>query len=265
MTTTILPASRRHPRRLAVLALLLALGAVLVGVGAAVGSGAGLWSFRPAFTALRWAFFAAAGGGALALVALVWGLVARAGTLVISLIAVALAAGYCSYLVSWIGQASAVPAIHDISTDLADPPQFRTLTLRADNLDSIPDGDDPALAALTSLERLHSVQRRGYPDVATLRLDAPPARAFAAAEELVRQRGWTVATADPAAGTIEATDTVSLFRFKDDVVIRTRPAPGGSVVDVRSVSRVGVSDLGVNARRVTAFLADLKDQMDGTE
>lgn len=252
----------RHPRRLVTIALILALGGVLVGIGAAAGSGAGLWSFRPAFTALRWAFFAAAAGGALAVVALVWGLIVRAGVTLLSVVALVLAAGYCGYVASWIGQASAVPAIHDISTDLTDPPQFRTLRVRADNLDSIPDSDDPALAALSPLERLHTVQRRGYPGVTPLKLAMPPARAFAAAEELVRQRGWAVAKADPAAGTIEATDTVSLFRFKDDVVVRIRPAPGGSLVDLRSVSRVGTSDLGVNARRVRAFARDLAKRAD---
>jgi len=36
-----------------------------------------------------------------------------------------------------------------------------------------------------------------------------------------------------------------------------RPAPNGSRIDVRSASRVGRSDLGVNARRIRAFLATL--------
>ena len=249
----------RLPRRLATLALSLALGAALVGLVAAVGSGAGLWSFKPAFTALRWAFYAAALGGVLALVALVWGSVARAGTLATSLLALVLAAGYCGYLASWVARASAAPPIHDISTNLADPPQFRTLPIRADNLEGVPDGDDPALAVLPPIERLHTLQRRGYPDVRTATLPLPPAEALTTVEDLVRSRGWTVAAVDPAAGTVEATDTVSLFRFKDDVMIRVRPAPGGgSLVDLRSVSRVGVSDVGVNAERVRAFLQDLR-------
>ena len=66
---------------------------------------------------------------------------------------------------------------------------------------------------------------------------------------------------DPAAGIVEATETSFFFRFKDDVVVRARPAPdGGSQVDMRSISRVGVSDVGVNAKRVRAFLADLQAQ-----
>jgi uncharacterized protein (DUF1499 family) len=58
---------------------------------------------------------------------------------------------------------------------------------------------------------------------------------------------------------LEATDRSALFRFKDDIVLRVRPTDTGegSIVDMRSVSRVGVSDLGVNAKRVRSFLADL--------
>ena len=65
--------------------------------------------------------------------------------------------------------------------------------------------------------------------------------------------------ADPIEGRMEATDTTRFFRFKDDVVIRVRPTEDGtgSIVDMRSISRVGVSDLGVNAKRVRSFIADL--------
>jgi uncharacterized protein (DUF1499 family) len=56
---------------------------------------------------------------------------------------------------------------------------------------------------------------------------------------------------------VEATDTTGWFGFKDDISIRVRPDPNGSRVDVRSVSRVGRSDIGANATRVRDFLARL--------
>jgi len=81
------------------------------------------------------------------------------------------------------------------------------------------------------------------------------------AEALAKSRGWQIAQTDPQAGTVEATATTLFFRFKDDVVVRVRPdpaRPGGSIVDMRSISRVGGSDIGLNAQRIRSFLADLQ-------
>jgi len=49
-------------------------------------------------------------------------------------------------------------------------------------------------------------------------------------------------------------DTTFWFSFKDDVLIRLRPADGGSRVDVRSLSRVGGGDVGTNPKRIRAYL-----------
>ena len=89
--------------------------------------------------------------------------------------------------------------------------------------------------------------------------------AVAAAEQLVADRGWELAVADPASGRVEATETVSIYRFKDDIVLRITPNPNGegSVVNMRSVSRVGISDLGVNGDRIRAFLTDLEAAISG--
>ena len=101
-------------------------------------------------------------------------------------------------------------------------------------------------------------QKRGYPDIAPLRLNLPPAEAFARAERAARAMGWQIVAVAPEALRIEATDTTLFFGFKDDIVIRVRPSENGSVVDMRSLSRVGTSDVGVNAKRVRAFLGRLK-------
>ncbi len=88
---------------------------------------------------------------------------------------------------------------------------------------------------------------------------SPPDQAFERALATAKDMGWTVIEADKAAGRIEATDRTLWFGFFDDIVIRVTPAAGsGSRVDVRSLSRVGVSDLGANAKRIRAFLARLK-------
>jgi uncharacterized protein (DUF1499 family) len=100
-------------------------------------------------------------------------------------------------------------------------------------------------------------QRAAYPDLATIRLAAPPAEAFAQAQRAAESLGWDVVAADPARGVLEAQQVSRLFRFVDDVVVRVRPADGGSLVDVRSKSRDGQGDLGVNAARIRAFAAAL--------
>jgi uncharacterized protein (DUF1499 family) len=86
---------------------------------------------------------------------------------------------------------------------------------------------------------------------------APP-QAFDRVLAVVRELGWEVSAAEPAEGRIEAVDTTRFFGFKDDVVIRLRPVDGGTRVDVRSVSRVGVGDTGTNAARIRRLLARLR-------
>jgi uncharacterized protein (DUF1499 family) len=170
---------------------------------------------------------------------------------------------FAGYLGNMIFTARSLPAIHDVATDLDDLPQFSRLTVRADNLDKIPDQGRAELKALPPEERWKALHRQAYGDLKPLRLSRPPQAVLQQAEQLALDRGWAIAGFDPAAGTLEATATTRFFRFKDDVVIRIRPdpaSPGGSIVDMRSISRVGVSDIGVNARRVRAFLNDLKDR-----
>ena len=77
--------------------------------------------------------------------------------------------------------------------------------------------------------------------------------ALAAANNL----GWEIVATEPAEGRIEATDTTFWFRFKDDIVIRIRPDGTGTILDARSVSRVGRSDVGKNAARLRMFFAEL--------
>ncbi|MDX1580549.1 MAG: DUF1499 domain-containing protein, partial [Alphaproteobacteria bacterium] len=82
------------------------------------------------------------------------------------------------------------------------------------------------------------------------------------AAEVVRDKGWEIADISAAAGRIEATATTLFFGFKDDVVIRVRASDGQTQVDMRSASRVGLSDLGANAARIEDFMSELKEEME---
>src|SRR5262249_13676185 len=144
-----------------------------------------------------------------------------------------------------------LPPIHDITTDLDNAPAFSAvLAARAAEHAGRVDARDPQLAQL---------QRAAYPDVAPLMIPLPPARAFDAALLTARSMpGWTIVAADPAAGRIEASEQSRWFRFTDDVVIRVVGEEGGSRIDVRSTSRQGRSDYGVNAARIRAYLSALR-------
>lgn len=75
---------------------------------------------------------------------------------------------------------------------------------------------------------------------------------------MAEQLGWQVHFTDSAKLRFEAVDETALFGFKDDIVVRVRATGQGSVMDVRSVSRVGESDLGANAKRIQAFVDAFK-------
>lgn len=143
------------------------------------------------------------------------------------------------------GRAQSVPAIHDITTAPQDPPQFvAVVPLRGESANSID----------YNAELLMEPTRSAYPFLAPLQSPLSASAAFDRAVALVADMGWELVDADPAAGRIEATDTTAMYGFKDDVVIRIRPDGNASVIDLRSVSRVGQSDLGANAARIRAFL-----------
>lgn len=206
-----------------------------------------LWEFRTGFLLLKWAAFGGLAASAAALLMLLVPRVRRRG---VAGLVVALVLGLGVAYVPWSGmqKARSVPPIHDISTDTNRPPEFvAVLPLRAGAANSAEYGGPEVAAA----------QIGAYPDLKTYRMDAAPAQAFERAQQAAHGLGWEIVSADPAAGRIEATDTTFWFGFKDDVVIRIEPDGAGSRVDVRSVSRVGMSDVGANAARIRAFLQAL--------
>jgi uncharacterized protein (DUF1499 family) len=236
-------------RTITALALALAVVGLLVLASASVGYQLGWWGLGRAFAILRFSLYAAIAVAVLAVIAVVVSVASRHWTAVAgAALAILLAAGTAAVPLAMQRTAQSVPRIHDIATDSERPPEF--VALRAERERS-PNGaayGGPEVAA---------EQRRGYPDIAPLLLRMPPDRAFGAVEATVRDLGWEIVAAVPAEGRLEATDTTKWFRFKDDVVVRVAPAPDGSRVDIRSVSRVGRSDLGANAQRIRAFLLAL--------
>lgn len=239
-------------------ALALSAGGVIAALIAAFGTREGVWHFSDGFLILRWAFYASVAGGLLAIAAWVMARRAPGSLAMVSLAALIIAILFGGYIASLVMTARSVPPIHDVTTNLASVPRFFRLTLREDNFDVVPPEGDPRLIRMTPVDRWRTLHQEAYGDLATLQVPWSVDETVRRAEALARDRGWEVASADPR-GVLEATDTSTFFGFKDDVVVRVTPnEAGGSNVDMRSVSRVGVSDVGVNAERIREFLKDLR-------
>lgn len=149
------------------------------------------------------------------------------------------------------------PLINDISTDRDDPPRY-----------VVAPPDDPAYDAAA----LRGPTERAYPDLRNLALPQSPVTVFPHVVALVAQRGWESVAQEGGRGSgtvaepwrVQAVAVTRWLRFRDDVVIEVRPGgDGGSVVAMRSRSRVGKGDFGKNAGRIRAFLADLRARLAG--
>jgi uncharacterized protein (DUF1499 family) len=141
------------------------------------------------------------------------------------------------------------PEINDITTDYDNPPDFvKPPDLSADSMKY-----DRA--------KFQPVQSKEYPKLDPLRLDAKPDDAFAKVSAAAHTMpGWVIVYVDPATHTVEGVETSNLFRFRDDFVIQVRPGPDAntSLVEMRSRSRDGTGDFGVNYKRIRGFFAMLK-------
>ena len=151
--------------------------------------------------------------------------------------------------VSWFLWSQQLPAINDISTDVAEPPAMVALLQLRRGAPNPPGYPGAATAVL---------QRAAYPDIAPVVLAIPPAEAFIRVDRVAMAMGWDVVARAPTDGRLEAVDTSQWFGFRDDIVVRIRPDGAGSRIDIRSKSRAGESDLGVNAWRIRDFIARLK-------
>jgi uncharacterized protein (DUF1499 family) len=141
-----------------------------------------------------------------------------------------------------------VPAINDITTDFDHPPEFTHALEINQNY-----GRDMKYDRAKYADR----QLRGYGPLGPLKLPAPPDEAFKTVQQTAAQMPtWTITMTDPATHTLEGFSISSLFHFRDDFVIQVRPDAGsGSLVEMRSKSRDGVGDFGVNYKRIKGFFA----------
>jgi len=229
------------------IALTAGLAALLSGPGTSYG----LWDYRTGISVLRWAAYGGVAAAALSLI----GLIASLRIVIVkgflwALLGVIVGSFLAGLMLHWKQVAESVPRIHDITTDTTSPPEFVAL-LRLRKSDE----NSPAYGGGEVAVR----QLKAYPDIIPLMLPVPSDQAFERALAVARRLGWQIIDADKTTGRIEAVATTFWFGFKDDIVIRLRQKDSGSRVDIRSESRVGVSDLGKNAERIRKFLKAMKE------
>jgi len=163
--------------------------------------------------------------------------------------ALVLGALISTYALMQVRQVRSLPMIHDITTDTLHPPPFVALAAARQ---AAPNGIE------YRGEQIAQQQKAAYPDIATFSSALAPPLLFEKALSNARAAGWQIAAAESTEGRIEAIASSAIFGFKDDIVIRIAPSAAGSVLDMRSMSRLGISDLGANARRIRTFLANLR-------
>lgn len=146
-------------------------------------------------------------------------------------------------------KAGSVPPIHDISTDTVNPPEFFALLAAREGAPN-----DLIYAHEGSAETLAGLQKQAYPTIVTANSSMSVAEVVEKSAAILSEQGLDVVSTDPVAGIVEATATTFWFGFKDDVVVRAQQDGSSTKVDVRSVSRVGQSDVGANAARIQKFL-----------
>ena len=243
---------------------------------AALGVKFGLWDWRLGLGTLivTWGPRLLIAALILAAVALIAALIRKPrvgiGTALAALAIPAIGLGYLTYVRS---QNAAIPPIHDVATNIEDPPVYSQAIMQQRQAG----GANPIHPLTTPLRDIEAYKgprfadrhsrsvgdlgREAYADLRPATVSAAPDQLFARLREEAQERGWTVVTDDPAAGTFEATAETFWFGFKDDVAVRVRPgaAAGQLQVDARSTSRVGLGDMGANAARLRDYLADIAE------
>ncbi len=276
--------------KVAIFALCAAIFAVMWFAVAALGTKWGWWPWQVGLGQMT-----IGTGPKIALAALVVSIIAQVIALIkaprkqafILALAATLIAAFTLFRLAGMGaQAGALPPLHDIQTDWTDPVQYSEtiMSARAAQGETNPVLDAPTVPDYaedrwpgTAGRLVSEIQEEAeakdagkgtvYPTLEPLYFDGSTAEIAAAAEQIMSKKGWEIISAAPETGgdeiQVEATATSGWFGFKDDVAVRVRAVDGATRVDIRSTSRVGLSDLGANSTRVYGLMIELEDRADG--
>jgi len=153
-----------------------------------------------------------------------------------------------------------LPRLNDIETTPRQPMQFKQLAaMRPADANRI---EQPDLAAA-------EVQEKAYPDIRPMELERSATETFDIVHEAVKRLGWNVVLNEPPAedepGRIEATTRTMIMGYTDDVLVRVTGDDARAFIDVRSVSRYGMHDLGANAHHIRTLFAEVQSALEKGE
>jgi fatty-acyl-CoA synthase len=293
MSDTVQNESAGWRMKVAVFSLCVSIFAVLWLMVAALGTKFGLWPWQVGLgqMTMQYGIPLAAFALGFAFIAQIIALIKfpRKHAFMVALASTLIAGFMCGRVaIGFIGQAASLPPIHDIQTDWSDPVQFSEALLAeraktpgvnaVDDDKVIPEGANarwPGMGGklVSEAQEEAELKERGkstvLPKMEPIYFNTQPSDLADLATTLFKKRGWELVTPAPAnpnngdAFTLEATATSGWFGFKDDIAIRIRPVEGAVRVDMRSISRVGLSDLGANSKRVSGFMYEMQDKGNG--
>jgi uncharacterized protein (DUF1499 family) len=230
------------------LAILGALTVILSGYGYQWG----WWSFGFGFSIIPWGTGAAVIGGFIAAIGFFRIPDRTKNQTIIGALGIGLAIIALVNIGYWYLEVQkGYPPIHDITTDTVNPPTFdQIVPLRANapNPHEYIFEDGPA-----------ETQKSFYPDIAPIKTTLSYDEAYYKALETAKDMPWTLVNESKENGKIEAYEKLAWYGFIDDVVIRVDTTETGSRIDIRSKSRIGRGDLGVNAKRIRAYVEEFNN------
>lgn len=245
-------------RTLIFLISLVAAGLLLVVIVSGPGARFGFWHFETGLTLItqiQWPALVVAG---LALFALITSLFTARSLAPLAMLAV-ISGAVASYVPIKMNQLfEENPFIHDITTDFNTPPEI----VAAANLNR---ENPPDYVGLDTMPRsditIEQAQRDAYPDIKSRKINVRIDQMKMSVAKILRQMDMDILRqgASDDGWVVEAVYTSTWFGFSDDFIVRLMPDGPTTIIDVRSKSRVGGSDLGANAKRIRSFLMRIEN------
>jgi fatty-acyl-CoA synthase len=175
-----------------------------------------------------------------------------------ALLNLAVTAAIVGALGAMIVMGGQAPRIHDVATDWSVPLLFSPKVMADRGADANivePNPVMPLDGGGYAGRRISEINAETCPAARPVILSTDTATAYQTARAALLKSGLTLVTDEPANGRLEAYAASQIYGFKDDVVVRVRRQGVGSRIDMRSVSRVGLGDLGANCKRIGVLSA----------